>query len=110
MTLTGEGLTGATAVGFTGPAGPPYHHEVPISPTARATRSITVNVPSDVLAVDDVWYVRVLIDGEWSAQQDARRFTVGEPRLYCDASLEGNFGTLDLPRDDINSSALPSGT
>jgi hypothetical protein len=107
MTLTGEGFTGATAVGFTGAAGPPYHHEVPISPTPTgATGSITVDVPSDVLAVEDVWYVRVLIDGEWSAQQEARRFTVGEPRLYCDASLQGNFGTLDLPRDDTNSSPL----
>lgn len=107
ITLTGRDFTGATHVGFTGAAGPPYHYEVPVAPTpTNATRSITVSVPSDVLEVEDVWYVRVKIGTEWSTESTAQRFTVGEEKLYCDASLQGNFGTISLPRTDTNAFPL----
>lgn len=104
ITLSGTGFKDVDGVGFTGASGPPYHHVVPVSPVATAsTTSITVSVPTEVLAVEDVWYVRVRSTGEkWSSTATAQRFTVGEERLYCDSSSEGNFGTIDLPRTDTS--------
>ncbi|MDQ4052026.1 MAG: pilus assembly protein [Actinomycetota bacterium] len=112
ITLTGSGFKGVDGVGFTGAGGPPYHYVVPVSPPATAsTTSITVSVPSEVLAVEDVWFVRVSsTDNQgnkaWSSTSGAQRFTVGEEKLYCDDSTEGNFGTIDLPRTDTNSFPL----
>jgi len=105
ITLTGNGFKDVDGVGFTGAGGPPYHYVVPVSPVAEAsTQSITVSVPSGVLAVDDVWWVRVrTTDGQWSPTPGAQPFTVGEEKLFCDASNQGNFGTLDMPRTDTNS-------
>jgi hypothetical protein len=105
ITLTGNGFKDVDGVGFTGAGGPPYHYVVPVSPVAEAnTQSITVSVPSGVLAVDDVWWVRVrTTDGKWSPTPGAQPFTVGEEKLFCDASNQGNFGTLDMPRTDTNS-------
>jgi hypothetical protein len=106
ITLTGSGFKGVDGVGFTGAGGPPYHYVVPVSPPATAsTTSITVSVPSEVLGVEDVWFVRVTSTDnqgkqEWSPTSGAQRFTVGEEKLYCDDSTEGNFGTIDLPRSD----------
>jgi Flp pilus assembly pilin Flp len=112
ITLTGSGFKDVDAVAFTGAGGPPYHHVVDVAPPATAsTSSITVSVPSEVLAVEDVWFVRVRTTDnkgtqEWSATASAQRFTVGEEKLYCDASNEGNFGTLDMPRTDTSSFSL----
>ncbi len=107
MTLSGSQMKGVTSVGFTGAAGPPYHYEVSVPAIPNnAPTTVTVSVPTEVLAVEDVWFVRVLADGKWSKEQEAQRFTVGEEKLYCDASLEGNFGTIDLPRNDTNSFEL----
>ena len=74
--------------------------------------SITVDVPTEVLPVEDVWYVRVFANagGKWSKTDSAQRFTVGPPKLYCDNSLEGNFGTIDIPRSDTPSFSARSGT
>jgi hypothetical protein len=109
VTLNGTDLTGVDKVGFTGAAGPPYHYEILRSQLVSATAtSITVNVPTQVLLVDDVWYVRVFTNSgnKWSAAGNVQRFTVGPPKLYCDNSLEGNFGTIDIPRSDTNSFSL----
>lgn len=107
MTLTGKFLDKADGVGFTGVGGPPYHHVVSaLTITNGGTDTITLQVPSAVLDVPDVWYVRVLEDGKWSELGGAQRFTVGEDKLYCDTSLEGNFGTIDVPRSDSNSFTL----
>lgn len=101
ITLDGTGLKDATEVGFTGAAGPPYHHTVLAAQfVSSGPKTITVNVPYEVLAVDDNWWVRVMVDGKWSEQADAQRFLVGNDKLYCDASQEGNFGTIDIPRWD----------
>jgi hypothetical protein len=109
ITLNGSGFDAVDQVGFTGAAGPPYHYTVARSNFVSASStSITINVPAGVLAVEDAWYVRVFTNSgsKWSKTEDAQRFTVGPPKLYCDASLEGNFGTIDLPRTDTNSFTL----
>ena len=108
LKLTGLNLGGAEAVGFTGAGGPPDHYEVPAGSLTIAAdgKSITLQVPAEVLAMEDVWFVRVKKGGNWSEDSKAQRFTVGEPRLYCASSVEGNFGTLDIPRSDTNSSVL----
>lgn len=103
VTLTGHGFKDASAVTFTGAGGPPYHYAVPVSPVATAdTHTITVSVPPAVLAVEDTWYVRVLVGTRYSETADAQPFTVGDDKLYCDARNEGNFGTIDVPRSDTS--------
>jgi hypothetical protein len=103
VTLTGSNLTGATAVTFTGAGGPPDHHEVlAIDFISASSTSIVVNVPAAVLDIEDVWFVRVLKGTTYSPRTSAQRFTVGAPRAYCAGSLEGNYGTIDLPRTDTS--------
>lgn len=103
VTLSGNNFTGATAVTFTGAGGPPDHHEVPAVEFVSATDTkIVVNVPADVLMIEDVWFVRVLKGTNYSPRTSAQRFTVGAPRAYCAGSLEGNYGTIDLPRSDTS--------
>jgi hypothetical protein len=108
ITLSGNGFNKVDGVGFTGAGGPPYHYVVTVSPAAKAsTHSITVSVPSAVLAVEGVWWVRAHTnDGKWSPTPGAQPFTVGGERLYCDDSSQGNFGTIDVPRTDTNSFPL----
>jgi hypothetical protein len=103
VTLTGSNLTGATAVTFTGAGGPPDHHEVlAIDFVSASSTKIVVNVPAAVLDIEDVWFVRVLKGTTYSPRTSAQRFTVGAPRAYCAGSLEGNYGTIDLPRSDTS--------
>ncbi|WP_261820124.1 TadE/TadG family type IV pilus assembly protein [Nocardioides sp. OK12] len=104
LTLSGKFLGKADGVGFTGAGGPPHHHVA--APATTSPNTISVPVPAAVLSVPDAWYVRVLEAGEWSEQHEAQRFTVGEDKLYCDTSLEGNFGTIDIPRSDTKSFVL----
>jgi hypothetical protein len=102
--LTGKKMKGAVTVGFTGASG---HYTVTgFTVPDNTETTLNVAVPSGVLAVDDVWYVRVLIGSKWSDPTKAQPLTVGPPRLYCDASNEGNFGTVDVPRSDTNSNVL----
>jgi len=103
ITLTGNNFNGVDHVTFTGLAGPPYHYEVPVTPAATgSTRTITVNVPPEVLAVEDTWWVRVKAGAKYSTTADAQPFTVGSDKLFCDARNEGNFGTIEIPRSDTN--------
>ena len=107
VTLSGKFLDKADGVGFTGAVGTPYHHVVTaLYITKGNPDTMTLQVPSAVLDVPDVWYVRVLEAGKWSEPHEAQRFTVGEEKLYCDTSLEGNFGTIDVPRADSTSHVL----
>lgn len=72
----------------------------------------TVVVPPEVLAADDtVWWVRVRQgnnkNAKWSASSNAKPFTVGTPTstvpaAECDSKNSGNFGSLDLSRDDVS--------
>ncbi|GAA2150410.1 hypothetical protein GCM10009844_31310 [Nocardioides koreensis] len=102
VTLTGKDLGGVTQVGF---ATATAHHEVTISTTPKGTTTITVTLPNEVRTVDDTWFVRVMTPDKkglnsWSSDSTAQSLTVGPPKLYCDASNEGNFGTIDVPRSD----------
>jgi len=106
ITLTGNGFNNASKVYFSNASGANYIATIPAPTPTNATTSFTVGVPSAVLALDDTWYVRVLIGTKLSKEADAQPFTVGPPKLYCDASNQGNFGTIDLPRTDTNSFSL----
>lgn len=106
LTLTGSGFNNATQVYFSNASGANYIANIPAPTPTNATTSFTVGVPSGVLALDDAWYVRVLIGTKLSKEAEAKRFTVGPPKLYCDASNEGNFGTIQIPRNDTNSFPL----
>jgi Flp pilus assembly protein TadG len=80
---------------------------------ANGTDSIMVTVPAAVTSYQHVWYVRVYsganaspnnTQNEWSPRDDAVPLRVGTAFLNCGSiSSEGNFGTLTLNRDDVNS-------
>ncbi|TIC81309.1 hypothetical protein E8D34_18115 [Nocardioides sp. GY 10113] len=103
ITLTGSQLKDVDAVTFTGAAATDHQPVTVNPPSSSNSGPITVTVPSAVLAAEGVWYVRVMKAGEYSDTSDAQPFTVGDERLYCDDRNRGNFGTLDLPRNDTNS-------
>ncbi|GCD88945.1 TadE/TadG family type IV pilus assembly protein [Nocardioides sp. LS1] len=105
ITITGTNFKNVTSIGFTSGSGGHYTVAAPTVNNNLAV-SFTVSVPSGVLAIDDIWYVRALIGTDWSDPATAQPFTVGPPKLYCDAKNEGNFGTLDVPRTDTNSKVL----
>lgn len=100
VVVTGTNLADVTALTFTGAGGPPDHHEVLAANfISQSATQIEVQVPAAVLAVEDVWFIRVLKGADYSPEQQAQIFTVGESRLFCAGSVDGNFGTLDIPRD-----------
>lgn len=107
--LAGTNLAGVTEVGFfesgNAVAGPP-----PVT-----TVSFTVNVDGTLIHLDDLpdnargvtgvqqfWYIRVKIGGQWSAvyrntSLNAPKLTIGTPPLLCgQGSTSGNFGTMLL--------------
>lgn len=105
LVITGTGFLGATKVGFTTAAGD--HFESPSTGSTMVVNSntqITVtNVPSGVVNIDDNWYVRVFNAALWSASdgnatKGVQKLTIGEPKLYCLDSSQGNFGSLLVPR------------
>lgn len=105
LVLTGKGFTLATKVGFTTASGD--HFESPSTGSTMTVDSdtkITVtNVPSGVINIDDNWYVRVFNANLWSANDGnattgVQMLTIGDPKLYCLDSSQGNFGSLLIPR------------
>ena len=108
LVITGTSFTSptsVTAVGFTTASGD--HFQVPIGPGSAvidsSTKITVVSVPSQVIAKDDIWYVRVLKGGNWSAldgnaTSGVQKFTVGDEKLYCNLSDKGNFGSLMIDR------------
>jgi hypothetical protein len=117
-------LAGVTAVGFflsgTVSAGPQpvvidNTPSSPVDATGQPTTfaepvggAITIpHLPVAVTSVEAVWYVRVMIDGDWSPLSTgngnntvlrALPLTVGVPTLTCgQGSNAGNFGTLSVP-------------
>lgn len=105
LVITGAGFTPLTTVGFTTAAGDHF-----VSPSAGSTvtfnspTQITVtNVPTGVVNIDDNWYVRVSNGALWSASdgnatKGVQKLTIGDPKLYCLDSSQGNFGSLLIPR------------
>ena len=103
LVITGKGFKGATAVGFTNASGDHYPVTLPVPSVSDTT--ITVAVPTTVTNVDDVWYVRVLKGGLWSASDGnattgVQKLTIGPEKLYCLDSQQGNFGSLFIDRSD----------
>jgi hypothetical protein len=110
--ITGTNMTGVTDVGFfesgNGVAGP-----APVTTQAftvnGAGTSIHLNDLPDqtrgVTGVQEFWYIRVKINGQWSAYTsdssgnvtNAPKLTIGTPPLICgQGPSSGNFGTLLL--------------
>ncbi|MCL8024825.1 TadE/TadG family type IV pilus assembly protein [Nocardioides bruguierae] len=102
VTVDGTHMNNARYVGFTSATG--QHYEALISPVpSNGQQTVTVSVPSDVLAAVGTWWVRIKgSSGNWSNPTEAKPFQVGDDLLYCDNSNEGNFGTIDVPRTDGN--------
>lgn len=100
VTISGQQLSGVTKVGFTTSSGAHFEHVLPAANTSNSSVSVSA-VPPDVLAAEDLWYIRVWKNDAWSDNQDAVPFTVGSPTLSCAGSTEGNFGTLRVPRNDV---------
>jgi hypothetical protein len=109
LVVTGTNFTSptpVTAVGFTTASGD--HFQVPIGAgtavITSSTRITVLSVPAEVIAKDDIWYVRVLKGGNWSAldgnaTSGVQKFTVGDEKLYCNLSDKGNFGSLTINRN-----------
>jgi hypothetical protein len=108
LVITGTNMTGVTKVGFfesgNNTAGP-EPVTVDVSGTAVTATSVTVAapLPSQVTSVQNVWYVRVMKNGQWSqvlknnGTLNALTFTVGNALLTCGmGSNDGNFGTIKL--------------
>jgi hypothetical protein len=108
LVITGTNFTtptAVTAVGFTNASGD--HFQVAIGAGTAvidsATKITVASVPAGVIAKDDIWYVRVLKGGNWSASDGnatsgVQKFTVGDEKLYCNLSDKGNFGSLMINR------------
>lgn len=85
---------------------------VPVTGVTASDAWITT-VPASVAGVEGIWWIRVKVQGtntptgvlpQWSAMEKAVPFRVGIPELECEAGAsDGNFGTLTLPRGDMNS-------
>jgi hypothetical protein len=105
LQIDGTGLGNVTQVGFfesgNSSAGP-EPVTVNVSGASVTSTRVTVNapLPAAVTGVQNVWYVRVMIGGQWSrvlngSNLAALPFTIGNALLTCgQGSSSGNFGTL----------------
>lgn len=102
---TNNGMNGVNLVGFTTESGD--HETVAVTGSGQ---SVTVGVPSGVLGKTAVWWVRVRekvgSNDRWSSSDNAKPFVVGDPAAgipagSCDSKNSGNFGSLDLSRNDV---------
>jgi len=69
--------------------------------------TVQLNIPDAVATVQTVWWVRAFdkYNNQWSPRSEAVPIVVGNAVLQCGAgSLDGNFGTLKLPRTDVPTS------
>lgn len=109
-TTTGNGFRDVTKIGFTTEA--PTSTHVEIADLSISGDAAVVNVPETVLKTEAVWWVRLLEKsnrrGEpdrWSAANNAKPFVVGDPlgppAGSCQSKNSGNFGSLQLSRDDV---------
>jgi hypothetical protein len=117
LVISGTNFTGATKVGFTTAAGD--HAEVPGAPGSSmsvdsATKITVTDVPAAVINTDAIWYVRVYNASEWSTNDGNSTFgveplTIGPPKLFCQDSSQGNFGSLLIGRTDGKGGGGPNG-
>ncbi|WP_210502484.1 TadE/TadG family type IV pilus assembly protein [Nocardioides xinjiangensis] len=106
MVVTGTNFTSptsVTAVGFTNASGDHYQVAIDSGATITSSTRIAVSTIPFPVASEDVWYVRVLKGGNWSASNGnatsgVQKFTVGDEKLYCNLSDKGNFGSLKIDR------------
>jgi hypothetical protein len=67
---------------------------------------VTVTIPAAVTSVETAWYLRVrdsAASPQWSARIQAQPLRIGNPVLECSGtSTGGNFGSLKIPRNDVN--------
>jgi Flp pilus assembly protein TadG len=66
--------------------------------------TVQLNIPNAVAQVQSVWWIRVFdqYNNQWSPRSQAVPLVVGNAVLQCGAgSLDGNFGTLRLLRNDV---------
>lgn len=95
-------FAGVTAVGFTKTTGEHYQVAGGLISSITAGTITGVPVPSEVLAASGVWWVRVYKDNKWSdGDGGIKAFTVGD-LLFCNGSISGNFGTINIARSDAN--------
>lgn len=111
-TTTPNGFNGVTQIGFTTEGALPNHFTESVSGSVTGDTA-TVQVPPGVLLQEEVWWVRLMEaskkKGEperWSSSDNAKPLVVGSPdgptTGSCDSKNSGNFGSLDLSRDDVN--------
>ena len=116
MTITGSQMGAVSKVGFFPEDGSP---PVSVDVVTATSSSVTITLP--VVGVTDreeLWWIRVWGPAsgsnpdQWSAVEAsngalrALPFQVGEAYFRCASqSSEGNYGTLRLPREDVNDSA-----
>ncbi|GAA5137152.1 hypothetical protein GCM10023339_77070 [Alloalcanivorax gelatiniphagus] len=107
MVVTGTNFTspapGVTAVGFTNASGDHFQVAIGAGATITSSTRISVTTIPFPVASEDIWYVRVLKGGTWSAKDGnattgVKKFTVGDEKLYCNLSDKGNFGSLKIQR------------
>ena len=106
LVITGTNFTGVTQVGFfesgnSSPGPEPVTVAVPAGSVTATQITVAAPLPTAVTSVQNVWYVRVLKNGQWSnvlngsGTLNALTFTVGNALLTCgQGSNDGNFGTL----------------
>lgn len=82
---------------------------VPANFTSSGTKTyVTITIPSTVASVEALWYLRVHDKTDatgglkWSSRADAQPLRIGNAVLECAGiANDGNFGTLKIPRQDI---------
>ena len=63
-------------------------------------RTLRVTLPNSAFSTDVLYYVRIKKDAAAGWSTSAKQFAVGSPPLYCQGTTSGNFGSLNLSRND----------
>jgi len=99
ITVNNSGADGITEVWFSRePIGTGPTHEQATIVGTPAGDLVTVQIPASVYTTEALWYVRV--KKAVGLSEDTLTFKVGSPPLYCEGFLNGNFGALNLSRND----------